>query len=244
MRERDDRAAIFARHLGLLIEVTGISYGDLERRSGRTGRRLLKHTTLNDHVRGNRKKLPKWDMVREIIAICKSEVPEEAGGPDSLGTEDQWWELYSAVKRGDNLRKSPIALEKFGIPPDIIGQELLRPSSAQRTETQNADDIGTPAEELITAAEANVEGSVEKVARIPPAADDRANSVFDSFHAGDRLELYDWRLPAVGGEGTSMARVEQWYAKEGDFVTESQPLVRILIDDVSERLRPRLAGSL
>ena len=107
-RMDDDDAAgaaqVFVHHLVALWDAVGRPtprrLEEISRSRHGAGKQRIKRSTLDDHFRGKRQKVPSWPMVLELLEICRGIAQSDGYSDLELGTNKEWLDAWRAAGHG------------------------------------------------------------------------------------------------------------------------------------------------
>jgi Biotin-requiring enzyme len=215
----DTAAQAFIRQLAMLVDVVGSpSLKRLEAVSKKRARDRghqaiwIKRTTLDDYLRGKRRKIPGWPLVREVLIACKK-VAEEDGfvwSPDALGSDAEWQALWDGARHGIVLTESPIKMAEIGRSPISHSEAVPDPPGDASVDHLSADFSPEVETEIENGGPAVTSGSHRRTGHAP--------IVTRATHTVCVPEL---------SEGGGWVTVVKWHRWLGDHVRAGEPLVEL-----------------
>jgi hypothetical protein len=104
--DNDDAGAaqVFVQHLVALWDAVGRPaprrLEEISRSRHDAGKQRIKRSTLDDHIRGKRQKVPSWPMVLELLEICRGIAQSDGYSGLELGTSKEWLDAWRAAGHG------------------------------------------------------------------------------------------------------------------------------------------------
>lgn len=230
---------VFAQHLVALWDAVGRPpprrLEEISRtRHGGKGKERIRRSTLDDHFRGKRRKVPQWPMVLELLEICREIARSDGYGDLQLGTDKDWLDTWRAARRGvvteppAQLPPAETLLAGAGSLPAMTPA----PSPEDRTTAERQ-----PPQENYPAAASRADpvpqdpdgehrragGDAPALPDPPPRRPDRQPA---SSTPRDQRSPYIFHAPELGEEGGWITVIE-WLHHVGDHVSRDEVLVRV-----------------
>lgn len=240
----DPAGEAFIRQLQMLIDVVGNpSAGRLAAESRRRNKEThpmgggtpLAKTTVEDYLKWKRRRLPAWRLVREILMTCrfiagKDKLPFDE---DVLGTESEWYTLWSASRHGQITRNTPIRLAELGmeviyVPPQAMRFTRLSDGSRYSHHQPANTERDTALTPELTSNAGEAQAGL--------AAEHEATGA--TVYPGD-MELAGSKSPVASGplrmvlapelaEGGGWVTMIRWHVKSGADVMEGAALANVV----------------
>jgi hypothetical protein len=241
--EKADAAQVFAQHLVALWDAVGRPttrrLEEISRSRHGKSKERVKRTTLDDHFRAKRQKIPSWPMVLELLEICREIAQSDGYGDLELGTNNEWLDVWRVARRGvitDPPGQLPHA--------EILSTRARRPSAITPTpspegETQakrqplqeehpTAVSRPDPAPQALTDERRGAAGDKPEQSDPPPRRADRQPA---RATPSDQRHAYIFHAPDLGEEGGWITVIE-WLHQVGDHVDPDEVLVRVRTDNM------------